>query len=357
MHAPIPEDYFQARHQFRLAAHEHGAEIRSYPVQVRGPNNEELTIDAAIIGSATPDNTLIVSSGLHGVEGFLGSALQAQALTRRMFKPRSATDRTVLIHALNPYGFAHLRRVNEDNVDLNRNYGSDSATDNNCEFQYEKLNAFLNPGNPPSRIRNTLFPIEAYRMIRRYGLPMLKQVIAEGQFQFPNGLFFGGTALCQATRIVQSHLADWVAGAGHVLHLDIHTGLGKHGELKLLLDNRYTTVVHKGLKTLFPAVTVDRHDSSGGAYQAKGTFAQWCEKQREDQSYIFVCAEFGTYNSLRILQALRNENHIHHWGTASASMLYRAKRHLRDCFCPNSERWRSHTVATGLSLLDCASSA
>jgi predicted deacylase len=28
----------------------------------------------------------------------------------------------ILIHALNPYGFAWLRRVNEDNVDLNRNF-------------------------------------------------------------------------------------------------------------------------------------------------------------------------------------------------------------------------------------------
>ena len=27
-----------------------------------------------------------------------------------------------MIHALNPFGFAHLRRANEDNVDLNRNF-------------------------------------------------------------------------------------------------------------------------------------------------------------------------------------------------------------------------------------------
>jgi len=28
----------------------------------------------------------------------------------------------VLVHAINPYGFAWTRRVNEDNVDLNRNF-------------------------------------------------------------------------------------------------------------------------------------------------------------------------------------------------------------------------------------------
>ena len=28
----------------------------------------------------------------------------------------------VLVHANNPHGFAHQRRVNEDNIDLNRNF-------------------------------------------------------------------------------------------------------------------------------------------------------------------------------------------------------------------------------------------
>ena len=35
---------------------------------------------------------------------------------------RPADVRVVMIHALNPYGMAWVRRVNEDNVDLNRNF-------------------------------------------------------------------------------------------------------------------------------------------------------------------------------------------------------------------------------------------
>lgn len=355
MHTAIPEDYFQARRRFRRAAREYDAEVRSYPIQACGPDNEELTIDAAIIGNSAPSNTLIISSGLHGVEGFLGSAVQTLALTRQMFASLKQADRVVLVHALNPYGFAHLRRVNEDNVDLNRNFDASPEVDNQSAVLYESLNPFLNPRYPPSRLRNALFPIEAYRMIRRYGLPTLKQVIAEGQFQYPNGLFFGGSAACQATCIVQQHLDEWIAGADDVLHLDIHTGLGKYGQLKLLLDNGYSEGVHKRLKALFPDMSVDRHDASGGAYQAKGTFAQWCEKQRDDQSYVFLCAEFGTYSPLRVLQALRNENHTHHWGVPSSSIWYRTKQQLRDCFCPQSTRWCNDSVTTGLSLLNCVS--
>ena len=58
-----------------------------------------------------------------GVEGFAGSAIQIQFLKERIGGPELPRSFGVLlIHALNPYGFAHLRRANECNVDLNRNF-------------------------------------------------------------------------------------------------------------------------------------------------------------------------------------------------------------------------------------------
>lgn len=76
------DDYFTARRQFLDRVH--GAEwsVASHPIAATGPAGEPLFIDVAVrTGSgAAKDRTLIVSSGLHGVEGFLGSAVQCAAL-------------------------------------------------------------------------------------------------------------------------------------------------------------------------------------------------------------------------------------------------------------------------------------
>jgi hypothetical protein len=65
---------------------------------------------------------MVLSSGLHGAEGFLGSGIQLVPLEKyRNMAPLSGR-KLVLIHSLIPYGSAWLWRWNEDNIDLNRNF-------------------------------------------------------------------------------------------------------------------------------------------------------------------------------------------------------------------------------------------
>ena len=65
---------------------------------------------------------MVIISETHGVEGFCGSGCQVGFLVERVYEGLPKTVGVALVHALNPYGFAWLRRVNEDNVDLNRNF-------------------------------------------------------------------------------------------------------------------------------------------------------------------------------------------------------------------------------------------
>src|SRR5205814_8455032 len=108
---------------FRLAALNVDAHLESNVVLIGAENGVELTIDVAVLGVKDPTWSLIVSSGLHGVEGFFGSALQTAYV--RQVRRQDVFDskgQLVLIHAINPFGFFALRRVNEDNIDLNRNF-------------------------------------------------------------------------------------------------------------------------------------------------------------------------------------------------------------------------------------------
>lgn len=59
---------------------------------------------------------------LRGVEGYCGSAAQLDWLAERGCERLKSDQAMLLIHALNPYGFAWDRPVTEEGCDLNRNF-------------------------------------------------------------------------------------------------------------------------------------------------------------------------------------------------------------------------------------------
>src|SRR5437762_4569779 len=135
-------DYFTARDRFREAAARAGCRIETLPLDARGPGGETLGVDIAWFGAANPRRVVLHSSGLHGVEGFAGSAIQLQFIANLRQLPGDTT--VVIVHILNPYGMAWLRRVNENNVDLNRNFLGDESYAG-TPAAYLTLNSFLNP--------------------------------------------------------------------------------------------------------------------------------------------------------------------------------------------------------------------
>ncbi len=132
-----PPDYSTARAWFLGETKKQGFRLESFPIGLTGPTGEELAIDAAILGSEQPERVLILSSGLHGVEGFFGSAVQLAFLKQGMTGHLPGrNDALILLHALNPFGFAWVRRFNEENVDLNRNLLLDGEAYQGSPFLY-----------------------------------------------------------------------------------------------------------------------------------------------------------------------------------------------------------------------------
>src|SRR5262249_44942823 len=95
-------------------------EATSHPE--RGPDGGELFTDIARIGAADVEAMLVMISATHGVEGFCGSAAQIDWMRRGGASRLPKGVGVLLIHAINPYGFAWLRRTTHENVDLNRNW-------------------------------------------------------------------------------------------------------------------------------------------------------------------------------------------------------------------------------------------
>ncbi len=348
--ALFASDYATSRQRFREAASALGLALEAYSIGKRGPDGNDLTIEVAMTPGIDAEHTLVISSGLHGVEGFLGAAVQL-GLLRAWYANDASLPRVrcVLLHALNPFGFAWRRRVNEMNVDLNRNLLQDGESFRGSPSGYSALDGLLNPRQAPSRWEPVT--LKFLLAIARHGMPALKQSIASGQYDYPQGLFYGGDSPSRTNEILSMHFDRWLAGSRRVVHIDLHTGLGAWATCKLLIDYPLSKSHRQRLSRWFGPDTFECTHTPVVAYRTRGSFGQWCAARNRSRDYLYAAAEFGTCNPLRVLAGLRAENQAHHWGLADSASSERAKQQLVALFCPRAESWRIQVLEQGMRLV------
>jgi hypothetical protein len=224
----FPSAYAAARAAFLDDARGAGGALESYRHPEVGPAGEELALDVARFGDPEARRVLVIGSGTHGVEGRAGSGIQRHLLGHEeIVRPPRGTA-VLLLHAINPYGFAHSRRVDHGNVDVNRNFVDHDQVQPVNE-SYEGLRDVLNPTDPELDLDDTAWvgAIEAYGQER--GPMAVFQAVMGGQYQHPTALQFGGTAPSWSNRTLhkvwQRHLAD----VELAVNVDLHTGLGACG--------------------------------------------------------------------------------------------------------------------------------
>ncbi len=342
-------DYTTARARFRSAALALGCEIESHTVGGRGPDGEELTVDVARAGDLAPRRSVVVSSGLHGVEGYFGSAVQAALLEEQLGGLHlPAGVGLVVIHALNPFGFAWGRRVDAANIDLNRNFLLDGEAYEGAALGYAALNGLLNPTGPPSMV-DLFWPTAAYK-VATVGMSALRQAVAGGQYEFPHGLFFGGEGPSVTKNLLAAHLPRWVGGASRVLHVDFHTGLGPSATYKIFVDHAAGSAGLKGIGRRFGASEVEPWSSGHTSYAIRGGLGGWC-KSRFGQSYDVLAAEFGTVPALQVIRALRIENQATFGCPPGSPQISRARERLKDVFCPRDPAWRNAVIPMAVKVV------
>ncbi|MBX9904341.1 MAG: M14 family metallopeptidase [Burkholderiales bacterium] len=336
-------DYVSARARFRAAALRAGAALDALPLAARGPHDESLTIDFAWLGTRRPRRVMLHISGVHGTEAFAGSAVQLALLAAP--PPLPADGALILVHVLNPYGMAWLRRANEHNVDLNRNFHLDNGIWTGAPPLYKRLDALLNPASPPAR---DAFALRLAAAGLRHGVRAVRQAIAHGQHRYPRGLFYGGAELQPGPRLFIDWLQAQLGSAEAVFAIDLHTGLGPHAGDTLMVEPGVGTAP---LPVLSRAL---QRPITGGvmapsAYTVRGSLGGALPRLLPDVRVEFVLQEIGTWSTLRVLHALREENRCHLHGNGGPD--HPAKQRLREALCPASPAWREAAVAHGCDLV------
>ena len=343
-----PVDYFAARRRFVAECARSGWELQSHRIDAPSPNDEPLFLDVAVLGTGQPASALVISSGLHGVEAKFGSAVQwafMNSLDTDWRPPQDAA--IVLLHALNPFGFAWHRRFNEDNVDLNRNFLVENEAYTGAPPLSETFRSVLMPASYHQRIR--WWPARMALLAMRHGVGSFWHTMPVGQYEFPDWLFFGGHARTQSAEILDRILPTMFDQATDIVHLDMHTGLGRWSECELLLGDAESDVNCQWWHEHFREFRVRQTAVAASSYAVRGGFGQWLQTRFPRCRYRFAVAEFGTYSPRRVIQALAEELHWHLRLGADAKDHW-SRRNLADVFVPNDRRWRETTLRTGLAV-------
>jgi len=338
-------DYDTARSRFRAAAEHAGWKQEALPLGIEG-----LTIDVAWRGPRDARRVFVLSSGLHGIEGFLGSALQLTLLASPLVGGELPDDVSIVfLHGLNPYGFKHRRRVDQDNIDLNRNFLLEGEAYSGSPDGYAELDSFFNPTSPPRRPWTT-FPKMAW-LIARHGMSTLKGILPVGQYDFPKGLFFGGSGPSTTYRLLDEHLERWLGSAERVVHVDIHTGLGPRATYKLFVNRDKGDPAIEPLRDAFGADVIEAWDPDATSYTIRGGMGTWLAARFPNAEYDELTAEFGTRHVLHIVEALRSENRATHWGRPDDAGTLAANNRMMSAFAPIEGGWRRECVEQGVAIV------
>lgn len=346
-------DYVESRRRFRALASAVGAEQEALSLGMAAPDGSDLTIDMAWVGPRDARRVVVVSSGIHGVEGFMGGAAQLSLLAS--LPDRAEDVALVFLHALNPYGFAYVRRVSEDNVDLNRNFLQPGEAYEGHPEGYERMDPLLNPVRRLKRISPPLFVARAAALMVWLGLEKAKGIVAGGQYDFPKGLFFGGSEKSNSLRLLEEAVPRWFGKAEHLLMIDFHTGLGEPATYKLLADRPRGSDRCRWLEEKF-GPEIEPWDD-GVAYAIRGGLGTWMQHTLADAEVDVLAAEFGTVKPLSVITALHCENRAHLYGQTSNRTYKAAKKRLMATFAPSDSDWRDTVVARGRRIVEQALAA
>jgi len=340
--------YAVAREAFLAVAAAAGAQLSTFPHPRTGPEGEALSVDVAALGPADASTVVVVFSATHGVEGYCGSALQTHWLARHAAE-RPAGIRVVHVHALNPFGMAWVRRVNEDNVDLNRNF-IDWSQPIPTNDEYDGIASTVVPADWSDETQQRTM-LELLGLVETWGYPRMQTVVSGGQYSQPKGVFYGGAGPVWSHHFLRDWCAANLVSAQRVLLIDLHTGLGPWGHGELIASAAPGDPLFDRALALWPDSKSMLAGDSVSAVLA-GDWLNIADDLAPHAEVTPICVEYGTVEGITVLQSLRADAWLHGYGDPTGPDAPAIRAQVRAAFADDDPAWiaacwpRFHEVLT-----------
>ncbi|WP_226506199.1 DUF2817 domain-containing protein [Pseudomonas sp. MWU16-30317] len=342
---PNHPSYCGLRERFVRAATQAGASLSRYDHPLPGPFGEPLSTDVAWLGNPRAERVLVTLSGTHGVEGYYGSDCQSQWLETYGTRELPDDVAILMIHLINPWGTAWMRRVNEDNIDLNRNYidFTQPLPDNAAYAAIHDVYTCTDLDGPSRAQADARFNA----LVEEHGWAQLMAIVGAGQYQFADGLFFGGHAPSWSNQTLRQILATHLGSAKVAMTFDLHTGAGEYGHpmLMTIVQSAYPalpdaqSLFGPWLYTLITAANT-LSDTGVAATSTGYTSQALLDALPEVQLMPFVI-ECGTWPGPPMHAQLRADHWLHLHGDPLSEQGQMIKRGLLEQFYPDDSDWQA----------------
>jgi hypothetical protein len=360
----FPAGYDDSRARFRqylepLQRRWPGARLGRHPLA----GDEDLTIDWL---EAEPlqgrDQVLVMTTGEHGIEAYVGAAM-LQCLVDD-FLPRLDPRRTglLLVHAINPWGMKHRRRVNGDNIDLNRTFmwnaapGAPTAAPHDPAFNpdYGKLTGVFQPAGQLESftLAELGFILKLVGGVAQVGFKRLGVASALGQYAHPRGIYYGGQDRPEETGVLMGLYRQCFEHYAQVVQIDMHTGYGPRYQMSVVtseMEPRASADLRQQFR--YPLVV---KANAAEFYPLKGdmieyVYSLWREAF-PNRRLFSATFEFGTlgdslFNQYTDRRAVVFENRLHWYGARHPGLRARVEHDFKELFFPEAPDWCAKALA------------
>jgi hypothetical protein len=344
------ENYVSARSRFLCLLESllsNSKKHNAYQCPGNSPEGEPLSTDTVWLGHENAAKVLVLLAGTHGIEGFVGTAIELDHLnlitTRQLAIPEDTA--VLIVHALTPWGYAWLRRCDEDGVDLNRN-AVDFSAPLPTNSGYESLRSAFFSTNCEQR-HSSFAEFE-----RQYGRPALEVAVSGGQYTDPTGPFYGGNKPSHGRLVTEDLMQRYTLNERNLAVIDLHSGLGPYGYGEIIcdhsLDSRGTYVAKSWYGD---AVTLPALGTSSSVLKIGLMDYAW-HGIMNDQS-CHVTLEFGSYATDQLFEVLLRDHQLWAQQDNLPARLEHSKS-MRQHFCPNDAAWKEMVLFRARQVIDQA---
>ena len=300
-------------------------------------------------------NLIVLTTGVHGIEGYIGSVM-LDVFFEEIYPTLDTESTGILVVAnVNPYGMKYMRRYNENNVDLNRNFIEDWENfDRSSNKEYPKVDKFL---QPEGKMGNAFwhevgFFLSLAKEAIFTGADTISDALLTGQYEYPDGVYYGGNGDEKSTTYLKGVFADCLNGEyENIVHIDIHSGYGPRYNM-VIFNSVQDPTTEAEAREMFGydyVIAVDSEEFYPTFGDTTDYFYRLRNSLESDKELYSTCFEFGTIgdsfiDSILSLKYTVDENRQHWYPTNNKVTEAVVRENYYELFYPTETEWREKTI-------------
>ena len=319
--------------------------------------SDDLYIDKVYLpSSGERTNLILLTTGVHGMEGYIGSVM-LDVFFAEIYPTLNTENTGILIVAnVNPYGMKYMRRYNENNVDLNRNFIEDwDNFDRSSNTEYPKVDKFL---QPEGKMGNAFWhEVGFYLSLAKEaiftGADTISDALLTGQYEYPEGVYYGGDGDEKSTTYLKGVFRECLDSEyENIVHVDIHSGYGPRYNMVIFNSVQDETTEAEAVEMFGYdyIIAVDSEEFYPTFGDTTDYFYRLKNGMESDKDLYSTCFEFGTigdsfFDSILSLKYTVDENRQHWYPTENKITEAVVRENYYELFYPTETEWREKTVA------------